>query len=947
MNLGRLIFFISVMLFTYALPKEGSIGSYNYTISNYKKPKLSNMTLDEKIAQMIMVRVSGKFYNNPSYSYDSIKELIQDYKVGGIIMFYADIHGAFHNINLFQSWADIPLLVGSDYERGLGQWMDGGTLFPSNMAIAATRVEKNAYKQGEIIAKEAKSLGVHAVFAPVLDINNNPNNPIINLRSYSDSPDIVSKFGVNFIEGIQDQGVIACAKHFPGHGDTDIDSHTSLPTIHVDKKTLYENELFPFKAAVNNNVKMIMAGHLIVPSLDPSHKPTTHSERILTGVLRKDLGFKGIVITDAMEMGALSSNISNDESVIRTIEAGSDIVLLPIDAISSIKAIKRAVKDGRISEKRIDESVERILKAKEDVGLFNKQGFPDWSNIENLVGSSEHKRYAKKITAESITLVKDDKKTIPLKPEKINKLSYIVLSTDDNTKDYLKKFSRDIVRTVNNVNEVFINYKLDQYLIDKIIDKVYDSDIILISSLVRISMNKGISTIDPSHLNFLKKLKEKTDKPIVLVSFGSPYMDSYDYFDAYITTYGYGPVSVKAAADAIFGREKISGKLPIDLNKTHNKGVGLKRLKRLSEFKINKNNKYKLDFAFAVIDSAIQNKIFPGAQIFISKGEDIIAHKGIGTYTYEQSSSKVDTSSIYDIASITKAMSVVPIVMKLVEKKRLSIRSYVSEYYPDFISDYKKDVKIEHLLTHSSGIKGYIQYFKIAQINTEDEVIEDIISRDLEFKPGSKFEYSDLGFILLKDIIEKANRSDFENLTSRWIYKSLGMSSTYFNPESYLKDRLVPTEYDSNYRKKMVHGIVHDENAFMIGGVSGHAGLFSNAWDIAIFTKLFLNDGVWLGKRHFNKSTIRKFIRNQNMPKGSDMALGWDTPSPYGSSAGDYFSNNSFGHLGFTGTSVWADKEKEIIIIMLTNRVHPSREKKGIYGIRREFYNRVMKEILN
>ena len=794
MNLGRLIFFISVMLFTYALPQENSIGSYNYTISNYKKPKLSNMTLDEKIAQMIMVRVSGNFYNNPSYSYDSIKELIQDYKVGGIIMFYADIHGAFHNINLFQSWSDIPLLVGSDYERGLGQWMDGGTLFPSNMAIAATEIKENAYKQGEVIAKEAKALGVHAVFAPVLDINNNPNNPIINLRSYSDSPNIVSEFGVSFIKGIQDQGIIACAKHFPGHGDTDIDSHTSLPTINVNKKNLYRNELVPFKAAVENNVKMIMAGHLIVPSLDPSQKPTTHSERILTGVLRKDLGFKGIIITDAMEMGALSSNISNDESVIRTIEAGSDIVLLPIDAISSIKAIKRAVKDGRISEKRIDKSVERILESKKNAGLFNKGGFPNWHDIERLVGSNEHKRYARKVTAESITLVKDDKKTIPLKPEKINKLSYIVLSTDDNTKDYLKKFSRDITRTVDNVNEVFVNYKLDHYLINKIIDKVYNSDIILISSLVRISMNKGISTIDPSHLEFLKKLKERTDKPIVLVSFGSPYMDSYNYFDAYITTYGYGPISVKAAADAVFGREKISGKLPIDLNAIYNKGTGLDRLKRISEFKIKKNNKYNLDSAFAVIDSAIQNEIFPGAQIFISKGEDIISHKGMGTYTYDKGSNKIDTSSIYDIASVTKVMSTVPLIMKLVEKKRLSVGSYVSEYYPDFINGNKKNIKIKHLLTHSSGIKGYIQYFKMAQINTEDEIIENIISRDLEFKPGSKFEYSDLGFILLKDIIEKANRSNFGNLASRWIYRPLGMSNTYFNPELYLKDRIVPTE---------------------------------------------------------------------------------------------------------------------------------------------------------
>ena len=924
------------------------LNTYSFGIeANFPKPDLNDMSLEEKVAQMIMVRVSGKFYNNPSYSYNSIKQLIQDYKVGGVIMFYADIHGAFHNINLFQNWSDIPLLIGSDYERGLGQWMDGGTLFPSNMAIAATGDTRNAYSQGEVIAREAKHLGVHVVFAPVLDVNNNPSNPIINLRAYSDIPNIVSEYGNSFINGIQDNGIFACAKHFPGHGNTNIDSHSSLPVINVDKNTLYKNELYPFKSAIENGIDMIMIGHLVVPSLDPSQKPSTHSKRIITNILKKDLSFSGLVITDAMEMGALSSNISNDESVIRAVEAGSDILLLPIDAVSSIDAIKNAVLNGRIDESRIDQSVSKILKLKENAGLFNNEGFPSWTNIEQFIGSSKHKNIAKKITAESITLVKDDRKIVPVKPEKINKLCHIILSIDDNAKDYLKNFSRDINRTVDNTTEIFINYELDDYLIKKTIDKAINSDVIIVSSLVRIRMDKGVSTIVPSHLRFLKQLKEKTKKPILLISFGSPYIDSYDYFDSYLATYGYGPVSVKAAADAIFGREDISGKLPIDLNEKYQKGTGINRTKRISEFKKKDSYGYDLETAFAVIDSAILNKIFPGAQIFISKGENILAHKGFGSYTYDLNSRKVDTSSIYDIASITKVMSTVPLSMKLSEKKKLSINSYVNEYFPTFKGKYKDQVKIKHLLTHSSGIKGYVQYFKVKEVNDEEDIISEILNRDLEFMPGEEFEYSDLGFILLKNIIEKSNRSDFESLASRWIYTPLNMNNTYFNPDKNIKNIVVPTEYDSIYRNRLVQGEVHDENAFMIGGVSGHAGLFSNAWDIAIFGKLFLNEGVWLGKRHFNSSTIRKFLKKQNMPIGSDMALGWDTPSLYGSSAGDYFSNESFGHLGFTGTSLWVDKKNEIIIVLLTNRVHPSRDKKGIYGIRREFHNKVMQEILN
>ena len=285
--------------------------------------------------------------------------------------------------------------------------------------------------------------------------------------------------------------------------------------------------------------------------------------------------------------------------------------------------------------------------------------------------------------------------------------------------------------------------------------------------------------------------------------------------------------------------------------------------------------------------------------------------------------------------------------MKLVEKRRLSINNYVKEYYPDFTGGDKDKVKILHLLTHSSGIEGYVKYFESPNITTEEEILNDILKRNLKFTPGTKFEYSDLGFILLKNIIEKTNRSKFENLLSRWVFRPLKMKNTYYNPSPSHASSIVPTEYDVSFRKRMLKGEVHDENAYLMGGVSAHAGLFSNAWDLAIFAKMFLNEGVWLGKRHLGYGTVNKFLRKQNKPYGSDMALGWDTPSLSNSSAGDFFSNGSFGHLGFTGTSLWVDREQNIIIILLTNRVYPSREDKGIKKVRREFYNKVMEEIIN
>ncbi|MAV65001.1 MAG: hypothetical protein CMG00_07405 [Candidatus Marinimicrobia bacterium] len=940
------IFIVAVccLFFSYCSNSKNSKTMYNLdSKKNYNSWKM--LSIDEKIGQMIMIRVSGKFYNREDYRYNSIQDLIVNHKIGGLIMYYADIHGAFHNINLFQSWSDSPLIIGSDYERGLGQWMDGGTLFPSNMAVSSTNNPKNSYLQGEIIAKEAKSIGVHMVFAPVLDINNNSKNPIINLRSYGDTPEVVSRYGISFIKGIQSQGVFACGKHFPGHGDTEIDSHSSLPVINVSDDVLYKNEIIPFKKAIQDSIKMIMMGHLVVPSLDSSYKPATHSYKITTEILKNELGFKGVVITDAMEMGALSKNISNGESVVRAIEAGADIILLPIDTKNAIKSIKIALENGRISEDRINQSVEKIWNLKKEAGLFSGKGLPEWERVESLVGSNSHSKVANYIAANSITLVKDDLNSIPLKPEKLKKISHIIMSIDDNAKDYLKSFSKDVYRTFNNVDEVFINYELDNYLIEKIIEKIKDSDFLIVSSLVRIRMDKGVSTIHPSHLRLLKMIKEKINIPNLLVSFGSPYMDSYDYSDAYIATYGYGPISVKAAANAVFGREDISGKLPIDLSKKYTRGTGVYRSKRLSEFKKKDVNKYNLDKAFAVIDSAISNKIFPGAQVFISKDENIVAHKGFGHYTYEDNSILVDTSSVYDIASITKVLSALPLTMKSEQKKKLSMNSYIYEYYPEFKGKYKNKVRIKHLLNHSSGIKGYIEYFNMNHIKDEQDILYDILKRDLIFEPGTDHEYSDLGFILLKNIIELENRSSFSRLSSNWIYKPLNMINTYYMPSQEKIGNIVPTEYDSIYRKKMIKGQVHDENTYLMGGVSAHAGLFSNAWDIAIFTKTFLNDGVWLGRRHFDKLAVKKTITDKDS-LNSDFAIGWDTPSKSKSSAGDFFSNYSFGHLGFTGTSVWADKKNKIIVILLTNRVYPTREKKGIYNVRRSFHNEVMKTLL-
>ena len=900
-----------------------------------------SLSLEQKIGQMIMVRVDGNYYSSDSNYKKKIKKWIEDDGVGGVIAFSGSIHGTFFNINQFQIWSQIPLFVAADYERGLGQWMNSATLFPSNMAIAATGNPEFAFEQGFITSSEAKSIGVNIVLAPVLDINNNPRNPIINFRAYSDDPIIVSEFGNSFIKGIQKNNVFSCVKHFPGHGNTSIDSHTSLPSIPGSKTDLYKNELFPFKKAIDNGVKMVMIGHIAMPGLDDSNIPASHSKKITTDLLRNEWGFDGLIITDGMEMGGLTQNTWAGESAVRAVEAGCDILLLPTDIDATIAALLEAVNNGRISINRINDSMERIWEAKKELNIFSeKQNL--WEKVEDNIGVSSNYNIANNIANKSITIIKDENSQIPLKPEKIKKITHLILSLDDGANDVLKPFHRDINRVHHNVNKIFINDIVSKVRIKEIIEDLSSSELVIVSLLVRIRMDKGIATIHDSHAELLRSMYSEGIN-FITVSFGSPYLPSYDYLDTYISAYGYGSTSIRACANVLFGRVDATGKLPIDLDSKYKRGHGVDRKKRVNPFEGSLN--YNLSEAWAVIDSAINDKIFPGAQIFISKSGSIIASESFGNHTYDINAPPVTNESIYDIASLTKVVSITPIVMKLIAMKKIGLQHTLDQFYND-ISDDKSNITIKHLLTHSSGFKPFVEYYKTKK-TSRDLIISDILATDLDFIPGQKYQYSDLGIIILMDIVEKITNNSLDYLSNNWIYKKIGMKNTMFNPDFKLINRIVPTEYDSLFRKKMIHGIVHDENAFLLNGVSGHAGLFSTAEDLGRFGQVMLNRGSWLGDRYFRSSLIRKFAKRQNLPFGSERALGWDTPSRNGrSSAGDLYSHNSFCHLGFTGTSIWIDPDNEVVIVLLTNRVHPTRENNRIYGIRRKFHNYVMQAIL-
>ena len=936
-----------IYLFIVSCAISPKIQQENNKIINYKTTDWLDLSLREKIAQMVMVRVRGDYYSSDNNYRKLLKKWLKKDGIGGVISFGGSIHGSFYNIQQFQKWSKIPLLISADYERGLGQWMKGGTLFPSNMALAATQDSSLAYDQGKITAIEAKALGVHITFSPVMDINNNPNNPIINFRSYSDNPHTVSKFGAQFIKGVQENGLIACAKHFPGHGNTETDSHSSLPSIDGDRTSLDSMEFQPFKAAIKSGVKMIMVGHIALPGLDESGSPASHSNIITTEILRKELNFEGLIISDGLEMGGLTESTWTGESAIRAVEAGIDILLLPMDVKETIDSIEKAVMSGRLSEKRINISVEKIWNMKYSVGAFSSKDQSVFSELEKKVGISKHKNKSLEIAKKSITIVKDENSILPLKPENIDSLAHLIISLDDNAKSYVKPFSTNIIKTHGHVKEIYINDSVTKLGIKDVINQIAGVDQIVVSLVVRIRMDKGIATIDSSHSLILKEIKN-LGIPLVVFSFGSPYLPSYD-FGTYVCAYGYGSISMNAASNALWGRTEVSGRLPIDLSPKLKRGTGIKKKKRFNKMgQLNILDFYK---AQIIIENAIDKKVFPGAQIAVTKKGKNIYSRGFGSYTYDESSLRVNNESIYDVASLTKVIVATPIVMKLIEQKKLSLNHRVSQFYPEFIKNGKKNITIKHLLTHSSGLPGYYQFFLDDKIKSKDDIINYILDVDLIEEPGFKYEYSDLGFILLTAIIEKVSGKSIDKLAHLWLFDPLGMKNTRYLPPQSWKLKIVPTEVDSVYRNRLVHSDVHDENAFLMGGVSGHAGIFSNSKDISYYAQMILDNGIWNGQRFFTENLIKNFTSIQNVPIGSDMAIGWDTPSKSGNgNAGKFFSDGSFGHLGFTGTSLWIDPNKEIIIVLLTNRVHPSRKgkdgSKEMRIVRRGFYDAVMEELV-
>jgi beta-N-acetylhexosaminidase len=914
---------------------------------------MRKMTVDEKIGQLLFTTYHGSFTPTDAAAYQQIMHDVNDLHVGGFInithmsplgIVKSQAYPTAVLTNQLQAKSKLPLLIGADFERGTAMRLDEGTSFPTAMALAAGGDSNDAYTMGKITALEARAVGIQWIYAPDADVNNNPGNPIINTRSFGEDPQRVAEFVSRFVRGVEENGGLATAKHFPGHGDTAADSHIDLPVIRADRDRLENLELVPFRAAIAAGAGSVMTGHLSIPALEPdSNTPATLSHNILTGLLREELGFQGLVVTDAMDMGGITVRYAPGEAAVRAVLAGADALLMPPVPDAAFESLQDAVKSGRISRERLDASVRRILQAKARLGLHSNR-LVDLNAINQKFGSVAWQKEAQEISDRGVTLLRDTPRRLPLDGTKPSRALLLAMYADPEPYP-----GEDLERELRSRFESVTTLRADTRFVNAGTLKLPppDSyDVAILALFVRVSDRKGNVDV-PAEQAALAEQIYKTGKPVITVGFGSPYLiEKFPQAETWLAVFGISDVAQISVARALFAQIPVRGKLPVTIPGVNLKaGFGMELpANPMTLQPMDTGDAAKLQPAFDVIEKAIAEKAFPGATLAVGyRGQ--VSVRAFGKLSYDAKAPAVNLDTIYDIASLTKVVVTTTLAEKLAEgdfSVPLDLDAPVARHLPEWASgpnaEWRRKVTVRHLLTHTSGLPAFKEYWRTSK--GKQDTLGRIFAEPLEYEPGTKEIYSDLGIILMAEIIERLTGRTVDDLAKSLIFSPLGMKETMFKPPKKLWPQIAPTEIDNQLRHRLVQGEVHDENAFAIGGVSGHAGLFSTAPDLAAFCQMLLNGGVYAHQRIVRRATIAQFTVPQQLSGGA-RTLGWAVPTEGGSS-GHYFSAHSFGHTGFTGTSMWIDPERQLYVVLLTNRVHPTRENTKIQQVRPALHDAVM-----
>lgn len=913
------------------------------------------MTLEQKVGQLLMVPYFGQFSNTSSEEFLRLVRHVRELHVGGFIVATqprkpygferSEIYSLAQLTNRLQSLDPVPLLVTADFERGAGFRIKQTTSFPHNMALAATGDPQYAYQMGRIAATQARALGVHWLLAPVADVNNNPLNPIINIRSFGEDPAQVARLVAAFVKGCQEAGALCTAKHFPGAGDVSRDPHLELATVTGDRARLEQVELVPFRAAIEAGVSAIMTEHIAVPALEPdSGLPATFSYAISTKLLREELGFDGLVITDDLNMSAITARTWPGEAAVRAVEAGADVILsVSRRPEAAFAALRHAVESGRLSQERLDQSVERILRAKARLGLHRRSQV-DVDELDAVLASPRFLEQAEQMADRGVVLLRDNAGLVPLRATKRQRGFLLVVSADPDTfpGGALERELRPRVDSLAVVRADPLYFKPEEVTLPPA--SLYDWS--LVAVFVRVADRKGNVAL-PDNLSALVRQVLNDAKPSVLLILGSPYLtERFPQAKTVLCTLSTAEITEGAAIRALFGQTPLTGHLPVTIPGVAKLGSGLTRPALSMELGAPlPHDRSQFGSVFTLLDAAVAEGVFPGGVLAVGHQGRLVALHPFGRLQYDDDAPAVEVDTLYDLASLTKVVGTTTAAMMLYERGILSLDAYVTDYVPEFNRQpdaaAKARIQIRHLLTHSSGLPGYLRLF--TEEKDRRALLTRIYSLPLEYPTGSRSVYSDLGIILLGEVIQRASGQALDDFLRQNLFEPLGMTNTLYNPPAPLRFRVAPTEEDREFRHRLIQGEVHDENAWVMGGVAPHAGLFSTARDLSVFCQMLLNGGLYAHRRILERATIELFTARQNIPDSS-RALGWDTPSQP-SSGGTHLSGRAFGHTGFTGTSIWIDPEKQLFVVLLSNRVHPTRANDKIRALRPRLHDAVMEAL--
>ncbi len=910
-----------------------------------------SLSLEEKIAQLCFIRANS---GGTNWEDEKLFETIEKYGVGGLTFFKGMPTAQFNLTKKAQEKSKLPLLISIDGEWGLSMRLDSTLKYPWMMTLGAIQNNDLIYDMAWQMADEFNRLGVHINLAPVADVNNNAENPIINSRSFGEDIYNVLDKTTAYTLGLQDNGVMACAKHFPGHGDTNMDSHKQLPLIPFDRNRLDSLELFPFRGLIDEGVGSIMIAHLNIPSLTgDTVTPSSVSKRVVNDLLKQELNYEGLIMTDGLAMKGVSDHYAHGRLEIESLKAGNDVLLLPEDMKAVIDSVSWAVASGELSMDRIDESCYKVLRIKEWLGL-NKKSIPDSLDQAESFINRPAEILKKKLMQASLTVVQNEKDLVPIKDLDERKIAMVSLGgTPGNTFYENMKLHVEIDRFIISENH-------SEKGINEILEKLKEQYNTLIVSIHKSDKNPWksyqISDRNKSLLDSLANFPQS-----ILVHFANPYalkdLTNLKSFNSVVIAYQNNKEAQHAAAELLVGAISANGKLPVTIQEQFPVGLGLpvKKMPVLSTVLPEELGIMESDLS--VIDSialdAIAMKATPGCQILIAKEGKVFYNKAFGYHTYD-SITKVDIYNLYDIASITKIAATVPIIMKLVSNGELSLDFPIGNYINMADTCNKRELTIRDILAHQAQLKPWIPFYKSTlQENKKPngeiyhtefsesfpvQVAEELFIRtdyrdsiknkilDSDLLEDKEYKYSDLGYYLLKEIIERKTGQDLDEYVAANFYSKLGAYHMTYSPRSQFElDEIVPTEEDDYFRFQKVHGHVHDMGAAMQGGVGGHAGVFSNAFDLAKLMQMYLQEGVYGGEQFVKSSVLKEFTRCQFCEDDNRRGIGFDKPVRDGSPGPtcDCVSFASYGHTGFTGTMAWVDPDTELIYIFLSNRVYP------------------------